>query len=266
MQNGSLAFLVLALGAMSLAATPQAVAQGSSPSALEVIESAYRQIDYERAEALARDALQEYASFTVAELAEIHSILALIAYNQGRQEEARRQFLSALQLAPNMELDPALVPPKIVTYFEDLKVELAEGSAYPSEAALRYVLVRDPRLDAALRSMVVPGWGQFYKGQDHRAGLYAGIFSLTAGGALFFHFKMRGAYDRYEDASTSAEAERLYGPYNRLYRARNGLAHGALIVWIASYVDALLTQAPDSQTGPLGIRATPDGVALRLEF
>ncbi len=266
MQKGLLALLFLALCALCVAGARPAAAQDSARVTVEEIEAAYRQIEYERAEALARSALQNYGAFTVSELADVHSILALIAYNRGQQEEARRQFLSALQLAPAMELDPALVPPKIVTYFEDLKAELAEGASYPTEAALRYILVRDQRLDAALRSMVVPGWGQFYKGQPRRAGLYAGLFGITVGGALLFHFKMNAAHDRYEDAASAAEAERLYEPYNRFYQRRNGLAQGAVIVWAASYIDALLTRVPNAAAGPLGLHAAPNGLVLQVEF
>lgn len=264
MHKGFLAFTVVLLVASPFLCVTGAAAQDVETGTLEEIEAAYRQIEYERAERLAREALENYAQFTVAELANVHSILALIAYNRGQQEEARRQFLSALQLAPSMELDPALVPPKIVTYFEDLKAELAAGSAFPTEAGLRYVLVRDPRVDAALRSMVVPGWGQFYKGQDRRAGLYAGLFGLTAGGALFFHFRMNAAHDRYMDAATAAEAERLYDPYNRRYRTRNALVQGAVVVWLASYVDALLTRAPTLEAGSLQLSASPAGFSMKV--
>lgn len=260
MRNGFLAIL------LALLLAPIAVAQEVEPGTLAEIEAAYRQFEYERAEELARQALRNYGRFTVGELAEIHTMLGLMAYNRGQQEEARRQFLSALQLVPGMDLDPALVPPKIVSYFENLRAEFESGTAFASEGALRYVLVRDPRVDAALRSMVLPGWGQFYKGQDKRASLYAGLFGLAAGGALYTHFRMRSAQNRYEASDTAAEAERNYAPYNRLYRARNGLLQGALVVWLASYVDALITASPLIEDSGFGVQARPDGVSLSLKF
>lgn len=266
MENGYLAFLFIVLIGFVLVTSRPVSAQNADYVTLDEIEMAYRQIEYERAEFLAREALQNYGRYTVAELAGVHTILALIASNRGQQEAARRQFISALQLDPGLELDPALVPPKIVTYFEDLKTELIAGNAFPTEAALRYVLVTDPRVDAALRSMVLPGWGQLYKGQDRRAGLYAGLFGVAASGAVLLHFRMRSAQDRYEEAVSPADAERLYDSYNRFYRARNGLAQGALIVWLASYVDALVTPAPRSEESGFGLTANPDGITLRLTF
>lgn len=266
MEKGYLALALSMLMGLLLVTALPAVAQTSNPIMLEEIETAYRRIEYERAEFLAREALQNYGQYTVAELADIHTILALIAYNRGQLEAARRQFISALQLSPSLELDPALVPPKIVSYFEDLKTELIAGNAFPTEAALRYVLVTDPRVDAALRSMVIPGWGQYYKGQDRRAGLFAGLFGLTAGGAIFYHFKMESARDRYEDAVSVADAERLYGTYNRYYRTQNGLAQGALVVWVASYLDALITPAPRIDDGRFGLTAQPNGFTLRVTF
>ena len=264
MRYGILAIL------LAILTVPCAVAQGMAqdvePGTLEEIEAAYRQFEYERAEALARQALQNYGNFMVGELAEIHTMLGLIAYNRGQQEEARRQFLSALQLVPGMEMDPALVPPKIVSYFENLRAEVETGAAFASEGSLRYVLVQDPRVEAALRSMMVPGWGQLYKGQDRRAGVFAGLFGVAAGGALYTHFRMRSARNRYEDAGTAAEAERYYGPYNRLYRARNGLLQGAVVVWLASYVDALLTRSPLIEDSGFGVQASGDGLSLSLTF
>lgn len=262
MQKGCLALLLL-LAAWGPTALPNVHAQSAETPAVEEIREAYRRLEYGSAESMARSAMQNYPQYTLSELTDIHTFLALIAYNRGERLEARRQFLSALQLSPEMELDPVLVPPKIQTYFEELKAEREPAEA--GEAPVRYVLLRDPRPDAALRSMVVPGWGQLYKGQRTKGIVFSGLFAAAAGGALVAHVRMRDAFSAYDGARTPSEAEELYEPYNRWYRVRNGFVQGGALIWLASYVDALLTRGPPA-TRELSLRAQPGRVSLRLHF
>lgn len=243
-----------------------AAAQSPRDDVVDAIEEAYRQLEYDEAASLARRALDNYSNFTVDQLTEIHTFLALIAYNRSNLREARRQFLSALQLTADLQLDPVLVPPSAQAYFEEVRTEAAVTATDTAEAPARYVLVRDPRPDAALRSMIVPGWGQLYKGQTAKAYTFAGLFAAAAGGAVLAHTRRTDAKERYEVASTVEEAERRYETYNGWHRARNGLVQGAVLVWAVSYVDALLAGPAPGTIRSLHVGGSPSSVYLRVRF
>lgn len=247
-------------------AVPYATAQSGDADVVAELEEAYRQLDYELAASMAQGALENYGDYTVEELAQIHTFLALIAYNRGDLRDARRQFISALQLAPELELNPVLVAPRIQTYFEDVRLEAASDDSQVSPAAPRYVLVRDPRSDAALRSMLVPGWGQLYKGHTAKAYAIAGLFAATAGGAVLAHARRSEAKDLYDAASTIQEASDRFETYNTWHRARNGLVQGAVLVWAVSYVDALLTGTSRMPSESLALHVAPSTFSLRVRF
>lgn len=249
-----------------LAVSVPASAQSDGNAVVEGIRAAYRQFDYEDADRQGRDALRRYSEFTVEELTEIHTILGLVAYNRGDLRESRRQFISALQLSPDLQLDPLLVSPKIVEFFEEIRADLSVGDASLRDAPSRYVLLRDPRPDAAMRSMIAPGWGQFYKGHTTKGWIVSALFGAAAAGAVGAHFKRKDAKDAYESAGADVVEDR-YRTYNRWHKLRHGLVQGAAVVWWAGYVDALLTDAafgPDQTR--LALHASPRSLSLAVRF
>jgi hypothetical protein len=61
----------------------------------------------------------------------------------------RRQLMLALQLTPDLVLDPLQTSPKLVELFEEVSVDMARPpEASPSPTAFRYVYVHDPRSGA----------------------------------------------------------------------------------------------------------------------
>lgn len=243
-------------------------AQAQDPAdVVERIEEAYGLLDYEGAELIAVEALSSYTDYTVEQLTEIHIFMALVAYNRGELVRSRRQFLSALHLAPDLQLDPVYVPPKIQEFVEEIRVDLATASGVTQPAA-RYLLIRDPRTDGALRSMLMPGWGQFYKGHTVKGYAFAGFFGVSAAAAAFAHVRRAEARWAYEDAAGSPGGQDAYDTYRDWSQTRNGFLAAAAFVWAFSYVDALLTSPARTSFGSISMsaQAAPASVAVRVRF
>jgi hypothetical protein len=273
MRNRILALLLTFL------VTASAHAQPGRDGILKEIQQAYRDLDYEAADRKAREALGQYGEFTVQQLTDLHTVVGLIAYNRSDFLEARRQFISALQLSPELKLDPLVVPPKILAYFGSVKSELQAGGIDDAQAVSRYVFVGDPRRDAVLRSMVLPGWGQLYKGHKIKGWVFSGAWATAIGGALWAHRKRADAEEFYEAASDTLSAVQRYPRFNRWHKARNGLVQGAALVWVVSYVDALLTGSSISDSrdplllriskgndAQMDFRIAPQNVSLTVTF
>ena len=206
------------------------------------MREAFQGLDYDQAEILAGEILARYEMFSVDALIETHVTLALIRYAQNRQNEAELQFISALTLKPDLELDPVLVSPKVRTFFEELKVsrEEIDLEAEDSEAS-RYIFVQDPRPGAAIRSMLVPGWGQFYKNEPVKGYVFVGAWVGSLGATVVTHIRRQDAARSYRIARAPDDIEARYNTYNRTHKLRNALFITAASVWVVSYIDALLT-------------------------
>lgn len=249
--------------------------EGNRQLVVEMRE-AFQNLNYDRAEQLADSILSRYDGFLRDELIETHVTLALIQYAQNRQREAELQFVSALSLNPELELDPMLVSPKVRTFFEDIKetrqLRMAEGE---ERVEPRYIFVRDPRPAAAVRSMIVPGWGQFYKEEPVKGYVFAGAWVGTAGASFIAHIRRQDAATAYRQATDPTEIMDRYQTYNRTHKFRNAMLVTSAAVWLVSYVDALVSDgepALQSDNRPFSFSVHPTSdfsngeIQVRIRF
>ena len=238
--------VALTLGLLAWSVAP-VWSQVTNASRLNALWEAYQELDYEKAQQLAQAALTAFEK--PEDLAQVHVVLGLIAFSQNDRVVATRQFTDALVLDPAVELDALLVSPITRDFFEDIRTGLAQASrddTLQPEAPPRYVLVRDRRAEAALRSMVLPGWGQLYKGQRTKGRLLLGLWSVAVAGTLTSHILRQQSRTTYIDAGP-AEVEERYDTFNQWHKTRNALVLGTAAVWVYSYLDALVAggQSPD---------------------
>lgn len=258
-----------------LLATAPACAQDGG-GRVEAVWTAYQQLEYGRADSLARSVLAAYADYTPAQLAEVHTVLGLMAYADGAEGEARRQFEAALSLDPGLELDPLLVSPKILAFVDDVRAQQAQRPSRPAgdAEAARYVVQPDPRPPAAMRSMLVPGWGQLYKGESRKGWALVGAWGVAAGGAVTAHVLRGRAEEAYLDEDDPARVADRYDRFNTWHRVRNNAALAAAGVWLVAYVDALVRPVqPRALHGALhgalhrvSVRPQPGAVQVQMTW
>jgi hypothetical protein len=104
-------------------------------------------------------------SYTTADLAEAHRLAGLAAFFQHREQAAEAHFLLYLRLDLDARLDPALVPPEAITFFEDVRTRHgAELRALrPRPKTRRYFVLE-----------LLPPFGQIQNGQSTKAWLIGG--------------------------------------------------------------------------------------------
>ncbi len=239
---------------------------GADPTMLlSRVESAYENLEYDEAEALARAALSRFEAFNPDQLIRLHTTLALILYAKGEELEAAEQFRGALTLNPNLQLDPLLVSPVTVAFFGETKAAFAREreTVETPNPTVRYVQVHDQRPAATLRSAVVPGWGQRYKGESTKGWVMTGVWAAALGGAAAAHFQRQDALDAYLAESDPDLVADRYATYNTWHKVRGGLLAGAAAVWIFSTVDALATGGLSSS---LRVSPTPSGISVGFRF
>lgn len=226
-------------------------AQTDNQQRIQEIRNAYEGLDFPVAEARILSALGDFEQFTPAQLSDIHTIYAMIHFARNDITLAEAQLEQALQLTPSMTLDTLETPPQLIEIFEALKTrQRSESSTEDSIDNARYVLVYDPRPGAVMRSMVLPGWGQVYKGQHRKGWLLAGLWGLTAGGTVVAHVLRRNAEKSYLNATLPNDIQDRFKTFDTWHKVRNNLFLSAAGVWVFSYLDALLSDAEGSMKAP----------------
>lgn len=244
--------------------SPALQAQSSTADILQV-KFFYDAVEFEKAISAGREILSSGQTFAPDELLFLHRYVALSYYNIGQVDSARTHFLSLLSVDPGYELDPVTVSPKIIDFFKDIKKDYqALAGSGPGPAYTRYVFVEDLRPGAAWRSMILPGWGQFYKHQKTKGYILGGAFwgSLLATGISLL--QESAARDKYLESSTPEEIARTYSDYDQWHKTRQVFTIASAALWAAAVGDALWS--PYSRAS---LAARPEGgvlLTLQIQF
>ena len=249
-----------------LLAGPAPAQPASDPDGVVAeVEAAYERLDYDAAEALAREALADFEAYAPDQLVRLHTLLGLIAYARGESLAASAQFRAALTLDRTLTLDPLLVSPATIGFFEETKAtflrEQASGTA-PLGEGVRYVVVYDPRPSAFVRSLVLPGWGQRYKRETAKGWALTGVWAAGIAGAATAEVMRRDARDAYLTESDPGLVESRYATLNRWHWARNGLTLGVAAVWVYAAFDAGVLGG----NGDVAVQPMVGGAALNVRF
>lgn len=103
---------------------PAAFAQNSGDPEVDALRASFEYGKY--AEVLDRAGARiDRGGLGEDDLLELHKLAGLAAFNLGRTEDATRHLRALLRLDPDYGLDPFVVPPPAVAFFEGLKEEMS---------------------------------------------------------------------------------------------------------------------------------------------
>ncbi len=156
---------IVAAAALSAVAFAPSRARADAAQDLQEAGDALVGGDYRRAAQIAADIVHRGPELDRSDRAEGWRIYGLALFMQGREDDAERALLEYLKLEPDAVLDPALVPPEGVRFFEDVRATHAEEIA-------RY-RPRPPRKRSVLLNLVPP-LGQFQNGDRTKGWIIAG--------------------------------------------------------------------------------------------
>lgn len=134
---------------------------------------------------------------------------------------------------------------------ETAKVLYQEGFNSPIEGMIALSsesLVLRSKLDAAYRSLILPGWGQFYNGEKIKGGIITlaeiGLFAT----ATVMHLKGANKEDEYKKLDCTDQGNECIDKVQKLrsegedfYKMRNYFIYGGAAVWVLNVLDAYLS-------------------------
>lgn len=226
------------------------------PTGVEGVREAYEKLLFDLALARA-DSIIQSGEQNPDDLVEVHTIAALVHIARNQPSAARPHFLSALSIDPDLELNPTIASPQALELFRQAQEEILSGDDHGTASTIRYLRVYDARPAAAYRSMLIPGWGQIYKGQRTRGYVFMGMWGATAAGTITAHIIRHDREQSYLDETDPTRVQDRFDDFNRWHKLRNNLAIGAALTWFVSYLDALIFEGPDRP---------PQGPSLALSY
>lgn len=113
----------LAIAALLLSATAAAQPVGDDADVAPV-RAAFEFGNYEEALETARARIDR-GELSPEALTELHKYAGLSALNLARSEDAERHLLAALRINPDLRLDPFLIPPRAIQFFDRIKASHA---------------------------------------------------------------------------------------------------------------------------------------------
>ncbi len=144
------------------------VAHAQTPAdALREGNSAAAQGDWAKVSALVDPLL--HGQLPPADLAEAHRLAGIAAFFQGRRDQAEQHFVAYLQIELDGQLDPALYPPDVVNFFNDVR--------RLHDADLRK---RRPRPRRYWLLNLIPPGGQIQNGDTTKAWIIGGTIGALA--------------------------------------------------------------------------------------
>ena len=200
--------------------------------------------------------LRQAEQLTPQSLTLLHRYVGLSHYNLGNMDSTRAHFISLLTLAPDAELDPVTVSPKIISFFNTVKSDFSALVHTPGNITYtRYVTRPDRRPGAGIRTLILPGWGQFHKGQPLKGMVLGGLAVGTLAGTLYSWQREADAHDTYLAVTIPAELNAAYRDYNSWHRRRQTFTVVTAVLWGLAVADALwmpYQHHPDISMGPDG--------------
>ncbi len=208
---------------------------------VEPIKQAYDEGDIDQAEYLALKALQHPESLASDQVQEIHKLLAFCYVALDERESAKAEFLDVLEINPRMTLDPMYVSPKIISVFEEAHREFRTRP--PEEKTFN---PKAEQLQASVRSLILPGWGQWKKGQKTRGYVFMAAQGITLGAWIGLAVHTNSLRDDYGNKTMPGEIESSYQDYKDAMRFRNVMGIAALVIYVGAFFDTLYGPAPES--------------------
>jgi len=210
--------------------------------------------------------LLQTGGLSQAERSQARKFIGLGHILRGQEDRAVAVFKDLVRDDPNFDMrslaiEGEALPAPAIRSFGQAVVEVRQEEIRAWEAQLR----TDWRQGAFLRSVVLPGWGQRYKGYGARSLMLMGLTAASIGYAVWADLSYRDAREAYDDAPSGSDFEKLYDEYqsqaDRADRAL-GMIGG---VWLLNVIDAAI-QGPNLTQPQLSLQVPARGDGVQVVY
>lgn len=230
----------------------QYVPKDSLERMLEAAKNYYNSGEYEKAINELEKAQQFLKQLKQVDQVEAYKYLAFSYVAFGNNDKAKQTFKKALQLKPDLELDPATVSPKIIKVFEEAKAEMKTMPAKPPtitkpEKPLKpkKEISKFSKTSVIWRSCCFPGWGQLYRGESSKAKKLMILGGITGGFMVFSSIMRQIQHDEYVQVPPDnyEKMSEAYDKYKFWYNCSGISALGFFAIYFYNLYDAFFVNS-----------------------
>ncbi|MBU1707098.1 hypothetical protein KKB28_04205, partial [bacterium] len=182
----------------------------------------------------AMTALHYLPELTVVQACKFYELLGSAWVAIGENEFALEEFKNLYRLDFKWPLKQD-ISPKIKNVANEAHLEVLAEMQRPD---VEFRPSAELKLGASWRSAVLPGWGQFYKGQKVRGTAFMATQLLSLVALAVLQSEVNRRHDDYMGAQGTA-AINAYSDYRNAWRTRNVVGYIAVGIYVANFLDAL---------------------------
>lgn len=217
---------------------------------LDSLKQQYENFQFTRVISSADSLLLNKALMSKKQLIEIYRIKAISEFSLLEEENAKRSFISILNLDNNFKLDSTKVSPKIILFYSDIKNNYMADIEKQKELQAKQDTLLIPQIvgdssgednlrKVMIRSLLLPGMGHLYAGENTKGTILTTLSAASLGSMIYFIIDANKKQDSYQSESDQALIASKYNDYNNSYRLRNISIITFAVLWIYSQVDIL---------------------------
>lgn len=221
-------------------------AQESSSDVVHQAVALYFEGKFREAEFTALRALQYYENLAPVDRAELHRILGFTYVAQGENEKAIKQFIAWLEIDPLANLNPLYVSRKIRQVFESAKEEYNQLKTEKKPPDYEKISLQ---IKAIKRSVIFPGLGQIYSGQQVKGYSLLTSEVVLIGAFIYCQVNYDHSRDRYLSETDPSRMQKLYNETNIFNKGRYASGILALGVYLFNLYDALYIPQKSAGSG-----------------
>ncbi|MFN3821778.1 MAG: DUF5683 domain-containing protein, partial [bacterium] len=166
-----------------------------------------------------------------------------------------KHFSEALRYNPLLTPDPVTWSPKVRAAFESARSLFLKQEEQRQKMELTWeaVVCRN----ASWRSLILPGWGQYYRQEKVRAAIYSGWAILSLSVLIYAQYHLPSAREKYRSEQNLNQIEDRWQTYRDLYRLRVVSFNSLLTSYLISFLDALYRPIPPKKLPPSPYPSVP---------
>ncbi len=223
----------------------------SYKDSLNKLQKRFENFEYGEVIKGANTLLLNRGQIPTSDLFEILRMKGISHFSLSEDEAAKSSFVEILKIDTSFVLDSLKTSPKIVTFFNNVKMAYKQQAAEKvSQQIVRIdtVFVTNPSKvnqiengikTSVLLSLVYPGAGHLYDGQKVKGWTLTALTTITLASSIYFFIDSNKKKNTYLDEKNPAKFDSRYSDYNKSYKYKNYSLVAFGVVWLYSQLDLL---------------------------
>ncbi|MFH1197391.1 MAG: hypothetical protein V1720_16955 [bacterium] len=219
---------------------------------LSEIRYKFETFQYEDVVRLSDQIIATYRDLSPDTLLSVYTMKAVSHYNLNQDELSRRSFIELLKIKKDYNLDPIIISPKIITFFEsvrtdynrilDTKNDVNNQTRDSIQTNLNTISSSSfsNYQSSILQSFLLPGLGHLTSNRPVEGWVLTSLSAINIGSLIYFVFDTNKKEDQYLSEPDPLFVQEKYNQYNSSYKIRNVLIASYIIIWTYSQLDMLL--------------------------